>query len=50
MTELDIAAICRIDERIAGRYRPDVWEDRVVYYIRRDRGSSQVAEMAGLTG
>ena len=47
VTELDIEAICRIDERITGKYRPEVWEDRVIYYIRRDPDSSQVAEVGG---
>ena len=47
VTELDIEAICRIDETITGTYRPEVWEDRVVYYIRRDPDSSQVAERDG---
>jgi ribosomal protein S18 acetylase RimI-like enzyme len=47
VTELDIESICRIDEQITGTYRPEVWEDRVMYYIRRDPDSSQVAEVAG---
>lgn len=47
LNELDIEAICRIDEGITGRYRPEVWEDRVAYYIRRDPDSSQVAELDG---
>jgi ribosomal protein S18 acetylase RimI-like enzyme len=47
VTELDIESICKIDERITGHYRPEVWEDRVMYYIRRDPDSSQVAESAG---
>lgn len=47
LTELDIEAITRIDERITGRYRPEVWEQRVGYYLRRDAESSQVAEVAG---
>ena len=47
MTELDIEGITRIDERITRRYRPEVWEQRVGYYIRRDAESSQVAEVAG---
>src|SRR5258707_2413359 len=47
MTELDIEGITRIDERITGTYRPDVWEQRVGYYIRRDAESSQVAEVGG---
>src|SRR5881628_1960210 len=47
VNELDIEAICRIDERITGKYRPEVWEDRIVYFIRRDPDSSQVAEVDG---
>ena len=48
MTELDIEGITRIDERITKQYRPDVWERRVAYYIRRDAESSQVALVAGV--
>ena len=47
LTELDIDGITRIDERITKRYRPEVWEQRVSYYIRRDAESSQVAELGG---
>ena len=47
MTELDIEGITRIDERITKQYRPEVWERRVGYYLRRDADSSQVAEVAG---
>jgi ribosomal protein S18 acetylase RimI-like enzyme len=47
MTELDIEGITRIDERITKQYRPEVWEQRVGYYIRRDAESSQVAELGG---
>ena len=47
MTELDIEGITRIDERITKRYRPEIWEQRVGYYIRRDAESSQVAEVGG---
>ncbi len=47
LTELDIEAITRIDERITGRYRPEVWEQRVVYYIRRDAEAPKVAELDG---
>src|SRR5437870_11650284 len=47
MNELDIEGICRIDERITGRYRPEVWEQRAAYYLRRDPDSSQVAEADG---
>ncbi len=47
LTELDIEAVTRIDERITKHYRPEVWEQRVAYYIRRDPDSSQVAEVGG---
>ena len=47
ITELDLDALTRIDERITGRYRPEVWEQRVVYYIRRDPDAPKVAELDG---
>lgn len=47
LTELDIDAITRIDESITGRYRPEVWEQRAVYYIRRDPEAPKVAELDG---
>ena len=47
LDELDISAIVRIDERISGVYRPDIWEQRVGFYLRRDPGASQVAETDG---
>lgn len=47
LSELDLDGITRIDERITGRYRPEVWEERVTYYIRRDADASQVAEAEG---
>jgi ribosomal protein S18 acetylase RimI-like enzyme len=47
LTDLDIDAVTRIDERITRRYRPEVWEERIAYYIRRDPDSSQVAELGG---
>jgi ribosomal protein S18 acetylase RimI-like enzyme len=47
LDELDIGAIVKIDERITGIYRPEVWERRVGYYLRRDPESSQVAELDG---
>lgn len=43
--ELDIEEIAAIDEKIGGQYRPDVWERRVFYYIRRDPEASMVAEV-----
>src|SRR5438105_1667970 len=47
LTELDIARIVAIDERLTGVYRPEVWERRVMYYLRRNPDLSQVAEMGG---
>jgi len=47
LDELDIGGIVRIDERMTGIYRPEVWERRVGYYLRRDPGASQVAEVDG---
>lgn len=43
-SELDIGDIVGIDERIGGEYRPEVWERRLGYYIRRDPDASMVAE------
>ncbi len=45
--ELDLDAITTIDERITGQYRPDNWERRLTYYLRRDPLSPLVAELDG---
>lgn len=45
--EMDISAIVGIDEKIGGRYRPEVWERRIGYYLRRDPEASVVAEADG---
>ncbi len=47
LDELDIGAIVRIDERLSGIYRPEVWEGRVGYYLRRDPEACRVAEAGG---
>ncbi len=47
LDELDIGAIVKIDERISGQYRPDFWEQRVMFYLRRDPEGSQVCEVDG---
>jgi ribosomal protein S18 acetylase RimI-like enzyme len=47
LSDTDIEAITRIDEKVGGVYRPEFWEDRVAYYLRRDPESSRVAEIAG---
>ena len=45
--EIDIAEIVEIDEKIGGEYRPQVWEQRMGYYLRRDPDASQVAVRDG---
>ena len=45
--ETDIGAVVDIDEKIDGRYRPEVWEGRIGYYLRRDPEASLVAEVNG---
>lgn len=47
LNELDLDAVVAIDEKISGRYRPEVWERRVGYYLRRDPDASVVAERDG---
>lgn len=47
LDELDIGAIVRIEERVTGIYRPEVFEERVARYLRRDPEASQVAEADG---
>ena len=44
---IDIGAVVDIDEKIGGRYRPEVWETRVGYYLRRDPDAALVAEVDG---
>ena len=47
LDELDITSISGIDEKISGRYRPEVWERRIGYHLRRDPDSCVVAEDGG---
>ena len=47
LDELDIGSVVSIDERITGVYRPEFWEQRVGYYLRRDPEASRVAEVDG---
>jgi len=47
LSELDLDGIVRIAERTRHRYQPDLWEDRVTYYLRRDPEGSMVAELDG---
>ena len=43
VSELDIEAVCAIDEKLVGKDRPGEWERRIAYYIRRDPELSLVA-------
>lgn len=45
LDELDLEDIGAIDEKVSGSYRPEVWERRVGYYLRRDPEASLVAEV-----
>ena len=47
LDELDLDGIVRIDEKIGGKYQPEIWEQRVMFYTRRDPGASQVAVANG---
>lgn len=47
LDELDIDDIVAIDEKIGGEYRPEVWETRVGYYLRRDPEAPVVADLDG---
>ncbi|HEV7671053.1 MAG TPA: GNAT family N-acetyltransferase [Thermoanaerobaculia bacterium] len=47
LDELDISAVVSIDERIGGAYRPEVWERRISYHLRRDPETALVAEHLG---
>ena len=40
---VDIGDIVAIDEKITLEYRPDVWETRCAYYLRRDPDAALVA-------
>lgn len=44
---VDIGDVIRIDEEISGQYRPEIWERRVGYYLRRDPDAALVAEVDG---
>ncbi|MEM9557330.1 MAG: GNAT family N-acetyltransferase [Acidobacteriota bacterium] len=44
---VDIGDVVRIDEQITGQYRPDIWETRCGYYLRRDPEAAQVAVVDG---
>lgn len=48
LEDTDIGGIIALDEKISGSYRPDVWESRLGYYLRRDPEASVVAEADGM--
>mgnify|MGYP001812085660 CR=1 FL=1 len=47
LQDFDLGGIVALDEKISGEYRPDVWEARLGYYMRRDPEGSFVAEWDG---
>jgi ribosomal protein S18 acetylase RimI-like enzyme len=47
LQDTDLGDITGLDEKIGGEYRPDVWELRLGYYMRRDPDASLVAELDG---
>ncbi len=47
LQDYDLGGIVALDEKISGNYRPDIWETRLSYYMRRDPEGSYVAESDG---
>lgn len=47
LDELDISSVVAIDEKVTGTYRPDFWERRITYHLRKDPEGSFVAEWQG---
>jgi ribosomal protein S18 acetylase RimI-like enzyme len=47
LEDTDIGGVIALDEKIGGDYRPDVWERRIGYYLRRDPEALVVAEFGG---
>lgn len=43
LEDTDLNGITQLDEKILGEYRPEVWEDRIAYYQRRDPEAPVVA-------
>lgn len=44
---VDIGDVVAIDEKISGQYRPEVWDRRIAYYLRRDPDAALVAVAGG---
>ena len=47
LEDTDIGGVIALDEKISGDYRPDVWERRIGYYLRRDPEALVIAEAGG---
>jgi ribosomal protein S18 acetylase RimI-like enzyme len=47
LDETDLGDILAIDEKISGQYRPETWERRVSYYLRRDPEAALAADVDG---
>jgi ribosomal protein S18 acetylase RimI-like enzyme len=47
VADSDLGEIVSLDEKISGQYRPEVWERRLGYYLRRDPEASVVAVVNG---
>ena len=47
LEDTDLGDITALDEKLGGSYRPEVWERRLGYYMRRDPEGSKVAEAGG---
>lgn len=47
LSEHDAEGVTRVDEKLTGSYRPQDWETRITYAIRRDPEGSLVAEIDG---
>ncbi|MEZ5331600.1 MAG: GNAT family N-acetyltransferase [Thermoanaerobaculia bacterium] len=47
LEDADLGGIIALDEKINGSYRPDVWETRFTYYMRRDPEACLVADRGG---
>jgi ribosomal protein S18 acetylase RimI-like enzyme len=47
LEDTDIGGITALDEKIGGEYRPEIWERRIGYYLRRDPEALLVAEVDG---
>ena len=47
LEDTDLGGIITLDEQIGGQYRPEVWERRIGYYLRRDPEAQIVADSGG---